>query len=113
MPKPMNIVVSASPDGGARPPRPGEERIAVYASVAAGAHGICYYWYNANKEAGCQWVADTWAEIAILNRQLQLLAPQHPTLLRFPTRCFISLASAAKKHPTVLRDGMHSPRCNC
>ena len=75
MPKPMNIVVSASPDGGARPPRPGEERIAVYASVAAGAHGICYYWYNANKEAGCQWVADTWAEIAILNRQLQLLAP--------------------------------------
>ena len=47
----------------------------MYASVAAGAHGICYYWYNANKEAGCQWVADTWAEIAILNRQLQLLAP--------------------------------------
>ena len=75
MPKPMNIVVSASPDGGARPPKPGEERIAVYASVAAGAHGICYYWYNAAREAGCQWVVDTWAEIAILNRQLQLLSP--------------------------------------
>ena len=75
MPKPMHIVVSASPDGGARPPTPEEERISVYASIAAGANGICYYWYNANKEAGCQWVVDTWAEIAVLNRQMQLLAP--------------------------------------
>ena len=75
MPKPMMILVSASPDGGMRAPTPEEERIAIYASVAAGANSIGYYWYNAYKGHGCQWVEDTWAEIALLNRELQLLSP--------------------------------------
>ena len=87
MPKPTNIVLSASPEpelvipsrdffrAGARAAKPGEERIAVYASVAGGANGISYYWYNAYEGHGCQWITDTWAEIGKLNRELQLLSP--------------------------------------
>jgi hypothetical protein len=78
MPKPMTIIVNASPRTKnvgevLRAPTAEEERISVYCSLAAGANAIAYYWYNANKIAGCQWIPDTWVEIATLNRQLQLL----------------------------------------
>ena len=36
----MMIIVSSSPDGGVPAPMPGEERIAVCASLAAGANSI-------------------------------------------------------------------------